>query len=244
MKSTLMNRILGVGSIVFLTATAGTTQIARSQDNARTRETISVIQIDNVPIVDVIRNLAQQSGQNYILDPKLGSPWVGPDGKSAQAPNVTVRWEKLSAEEALQRLLREHGLEMVTNPASSIARIAFTNQAVTPVAPSTAGGATNPVIPLVSVDDVPLNIAIQSLAAQAHLRLTLEESPPVPSAPPARRGFSSPTVSVRWKNVTAREALAALLDNYDLLLVEDPATASGKVVPKTGFQSAKPAPGK
>jgi hypothetical protein len=28
------------------------------------------------------------------------------------------------------------------------------------------------------------------------------------------------TVSVRWENVTAREALSALLDNYGLVLVE------------------------
>jgi hypothetical protein len=121
---------------------------------------------------------------------------------------------------------------MVANPATSIARIASTNQAVTPLPAGAVGGSTNPVMALVSLDDVPLDIAIQQFAAQAHLRLTMDASSPVPSAQPASRAFSPPTVSVRWKNVTARQALAALLDNYDLLLIEDPATNAAKIVAK------------
>jgi hypothetical protein len=242
MKRMMMNRILSVCSIAFLAATAGTLRTARSQDNTRTQQTIPLIQMENVPLVDAIKNLARQSDLNFILDPKLSSPWLGAQGKSGPATSVTVRWENLSAEEALQKLLKEHGLEMVSNPATSIARIAFTNQAVTPLPVGTLGGSTNPILPLVSMTEVPLNVAIKNLAARAHLRLAMDESLLVPSGQPAGRPFLSPTVSVRWQNVTARQALAALLDNYDLLLVEDPATASAKVVAKP--QPAKSAQGK
>jgi hypothetical protein len=36
----------------------------------------------------------------------------------------------------------------------------------------------------------------------------------------------------KQKNVTARQAFAALLDNHDLVLVEDAASGSAKVTPK------------
>jgi hypothetical protein len=230
--------------IAFLTATAATMQVARSQDNTHTREAIPMIQMDNVPLKVAIRNLARQTGKNYILDPGLCSPWVDSDGKPGREPSVTVRWENLSAEEALGRLLKEHGLAMTANPATSIARIAFTNQAITPLPPGAVGGSTNPVIPLVVMDDVPLDLAIQNLAAKAQLSLALDASLPLPSSQPDSRAFSRPAVSVRWTNVTARQALTALLDNYNLLLVEDSATGSAKIVAKAQTQAGKSAQGK
>jgi len=231
-------------SVACLAATVAAVHVARSQNNTHTRETIPVIQMDNVPLKDAISNLAQQTGENYILDPGLGSPWVGPDGKPGQQPSVTVRWENLSAEEALGRLLKEHGMAMVANPATSIARIAFTNQAITAVPAGAVGGTTNLIIPLVRMDDVPLDLAIQKLAAEAHLRLASDSALSVPSAQPGRGASSRPTVSVRWKNVTARQALTALLDNYSLLLVEDSATASARIVAKAQAQAGKSAQGK
>jgi hypothetical protein len=246
MKRTTMNRIpeACLCTIAFLAATVATVQVVRSQGSTHTRESIPLIQMDNVPLKDAIRNLAQQTGQNYILDPRLCSPWVGPDGKPSREPSVTVRWENLSAEEALGRLLKDHGLAMVANPATSITRIAFTNQAITPLPPGAVGGSTNAVIPLVVMDDVPLELAIQNLASQAQLRLALDVSLPLPSPLPGSRAFPPPTVSVRWKNVTARQALTALLDNYNLLLVEDSATGSAKIVAKAQTQAGKPTEGK
>ena len=229
-----MNRIpeACLCSIAFLAATAATVQVARSQDNSHTREAIPMIQMDNVPLKDAIRNLARQTGKNYILDPGLCGPWVGPDGKPGREPSLTVRWENLSAEEALGRVLKEHGLVMVDNPETSIARIAFTNQAITPLPPGVVGGSTNPVIPLIVMSDVPLDVAIQNLASKAQLSLALDAS-----LSPSPR----PTVSVRWTNVTARQALTALLDNYSLVLAEDSATGSAKVVAKAQTQAGKSA---
>ena len=241
-----MNRIpkACLCSIAFLTAAAATTQVARCQDNPHTREVIPMIQMDHVPLKDAIRNLARQTGRNYILDPALSSSWVGPDGKPGPEPSVTERWENLSAEDVLGRLLKEHGLAMVDNPATSIARIAFTNQAITPLPPGAVGGSTNPVIPLIVMDDVPLDDAIKNLASQAHLSLPLDASLPSPSPQPENRASFPPTVSVRWTNVTARQALTALLDNYNLVLVEDSAAGSPRIVAKSQTQAGKSAQGK
>jgi hypothetical protein len=230
-------------SIAFLIVTAVAMQVARSQDNSHT--VIPRLQMSNVPLTDAIRTLARQTGRNYILDPALSRPWVGPDGKPGPEPSITVRWENLSAEEALGRVLKEHGLAMVDNSATSIARIGFTNQAITPLPPGAVGGGANPVIPLIVMDFVPLEDAIKNLASQAQLRVALDASvlpaPPQPGGAP----FSQPMmVSVRWTNVTARQALTALLDNYNLVLVEDSATASARVAPKAQTQASKSAPGK
>lgn len=69
------------------------------------------------------------------------------------------------------------------------------------------------VIPLVEMENVRLTDALQQMARKARLNVILD---PRLSAPP----FREMTVSIRWENVTAREALMGLLENYDLVLVE------------------------
>jgi len=81
-----------------------------------------------------------------------------------------------------------------------------------PVA-AAAPPANNEVIPLIEMDNVLLPDAIRTLARQAHMNIVLD---PRLSEPP----FSRYTVSIRWQNVTTRDALVALLDNYGLKLVE------------------------
>jgi hypothetical protein len=71
------------------------------------------------------------------------------------------------------------------------------------------------VIPLVQMENVRLPDALQQMARKARLNVILD---PRLSTPP----FNDMTVSIRWENVTAREALLALLENYDLMLVEAP----------------------
>ena len=71
------------------------------------------------------------------------------------------------------------------------------------------------VIPLIEMENVRLPDALRQMARKARLNVILD--PRLSTAP-----FSEATVSIRWENVTAREALAALLENYDLRLVEMP----------------------
>ncbi len=75
--------------------------------------------------------------------------------------------------------------------------------------------AQDEVIPVLEMENVPLTEAIRKLASKARLNILLD---PGLSAPP----FDRVTVSFRWHHVTAREALDALLDNHDLVLVESP----------------------
>ncbi len=178
-------------------------------------EVVPLIVIDNVPLADTIRNLARQMGGNHIIDPRV----TGVDSK-----NVSIRLENVSAREALNGVLKDHKLMLVTNPVTTVDRIAPARLGIKPVPASQVGTNAGTVLPLMVIDDQSLTEVIAKLASAAGLKVALDPQ----WAGPLDK--ARPTVSFRWENLTARQALAALLDNYDLLLVEDVATSSARTV--------------
>jgi len=84
---------------------------------------IPLIVMDDVPLTDAIRNLARQAGLNYMLDPKIGYGQPGADGKPTPQPSVSIRWENITAEQALTALLNNYSLQLVEDPKSRIARV-------------------------------------------------------------------------------------------------------------------------
>ncbi len=90
---------------------------------------IPLIVMDDVPLTDAIRNLARQAKLNYMLDPKIGFGQPGPDGKIIPQPTVSIRWENITAEQALAALLSNYGLQLIEDPKSKIARVAIKDPA-------------------------------------------------------------------------------------------------------------------
>jgi type II secretory pathway component GspD/PulD (secretin) len=84
---------------------------------------IPLIVMDDVPLTDAIKNLARQAGLNYMLDPKIGFGQPGPDGKVTPQPSVSIRWENITAEQALNALLNNYSLQLVEDPKTKIARV-------------------------------------------------------------------------------------------------------------------------
>jgi type II secretory pathway component GspD/PulD (secretin) len=84
---------------------------------------IPLIVMDDVPLTDAIKNLARQAGLNYMLDPKVAFGQIGPDGKPIPQPTVSIRWENVTAEQALNALLSNYNLQLVEDTKSKIARI-------------------------------------------------------------------------------------------------------------------------
>jgi len=87
-------------------------------------------------------------------------------------------------------------------------------------------------IPLIQFQDVPLTVAIENLARQASINYLLD--PKIGYGQPDQNGQikAEPTLSIRWENVTAEQALLALLNNYDLQLIRDPKTGIGRITMK------------
>ena len=157
-------------------------------------------------------------GGNYILDRRL---------VSSPQPSIAVRWTNVTARAALSSVLNDYKLTLVTNPATTVARIAPAILGVKPVPASQVGTNAGAVIPLMVMDDVPLSEAISKLATAAQLQLTLD--PLWPES--ANKGRVA--VSFRWQKITARQALVALLDNHELILIEGSAGSPARVVART-----------
>jgi len=87
---------------------------AKPADAEKKDETVPLIVIDDVPLTDAIRNLARQSNLNFQFDPRV---------TTSNQPNVSIRFENVSAHEALQAVLDNYSLALIKEPKSKIARI-------------------------------------------------------------------------------------------------------------------------
>ena len=220
MKTTPIRIIRAILALTALVSSVGT---AAPQENFNISggDPVPLIVIDDVPSTDAIRNLARQAGLNVIFDPRVPGARFGA-GRLEFNPPIHIRWTNLPVQTALSRLVKALNLTIVTNPATTIARIAPANAGVKPVPASQVGASTN-VIPLIVIEEVPLADAIRNLAINADLSVSIDPKLSVPDF--ADQG----TIWVRWEDITARQALAALLDNYDLVLIEEPGASSGRI---------------
>ena len=85
---------------------------------------IPLIQFVDVPLTAAIENLARQADLNYILDPKIGYGQAGADGRTVPQPSISIRWENLTAEQALTAVLNNYDLQLVQDSKTKIARVA------------------------------------------------------------------------------------------------------------------------
>lgn len=180
---------------------------------------IPLISFSNVPVTIAIANLSCNAGINYSLDPKLFSLV---DGSTKPEPVLTIKWENISVESALARVLKEHDLIMTTNSFTTVVRITGTNYVARPIDVTLIGADTNGTIPLLSFMDVPLNEALTMLVDQAHIKAVLDPhvSGDALPEPPDFKMTMMPTVSFRWEHLTARQALVEICELYDLLIIK------------------------
>ncbi len=141
--------------------------------------------------------------------------------------------------DAIRTLARESNLNYILDPhvpgsdfgpgrlTPKLSRIAPANLSVKPVPTSQVGTNTSSIIPLLVMDSVSLTEAVTQLARSASLAVSLD--PKLSATAFDAQG----TVSFRWERITARQALAALLDNYDLVMIEDRATSAARITQKS-----------
>ena len=84
---------------------------------------IPLIQFQDVPITTAIENLARQAGINYLLDPKIGYGQPDANGQVKPEPTLSIRWENITAEQALVALLDNYGLQITEDHRTHISRI-------------------------------------------------------------------------------------------------------------------------
>jgi len=69
---------------------------------------------------------------NYMLDPKISFGQPGADGKPIPQPSVSIRWENITASQALNALLHNYSLQLVDDSKSRIARVTTQDPAAPP----------------------------------------------------------------------------------------------------------------
>ncbi|HNQ71975.1 MAG TPA: hypothetical protein PKN95_00025 [Verrucomicrobiota bacterium] len=90
---------------------------------------IPLIQFQDVPLTTAIDNLARQAGINYILDPQVGYGQPDERGQIKAQPNISIRWENLTAEQALNALITTYGLQLVSDTKTGISRVTIKDPA-------------------------------------------------------------------------------------------------------------------
>lgn len=197
-----------------------------AQTNTASGPVIPSISMNNAPLTQAIDLLARQAGLNYILDPQLDAALRISGGKPTI---VSFEWVNISARDALYRLLKEHDLVLVENPVTSVARIGPASLHIKPIDAAELGNDTNAVIPVIMMTEAPLDFALQSCANQLHRKVVVDDA--VRKGPAGREALL-PTVSFRWRQLSAKQALVALLDNYGLAMVEDSASSTLHIAPR------------
>ncbi len=200
----------------------------------------AIVRLDRVPFPNAVEKLARKACVNYIVDPRVNRLFVGADGMALKRPAITALWTNVTPGEALERLLEKHDLKMVTNPVTCVARIVSAGRRVDSPSANPVLGGKSEVVPMLILDGVRVPDAITHVAQALKVKVEFDKELRVPSASGRGIPISECDVSVRWEDLTSQQALGALLDNYDLVMVES-ADGSSALVTAKGRTSGNPA---
>ncbi len=194
------------------------------------------------PLIDAITNLAQQANVNFAVAPELLTN--GTPANILKQPVGIVRFENLTARQALESLLSQKALMLGTRADANGTLLGTVESKLAPL-PADGGdlGVVTPPSDKQDLDmlfdpnkEVPLITAIQMLARLAKLNVLIDprvktggirqvgtnivELPPV----------ATNTVSLStYGGVSPRQTLEAVLNNYGLTLLTDPKTGFSQV---------------
>ncbi len=93
---------------------------------------IPQIKFSDVPITTAIENLARLANINYMLDPKIGYGQPDANGQVKTEPVLSIRWENITAENALLALLDNYGLQLVSDKKTGIDKITMKDPTAAP----------------------------------------------------------------------------------------------------------------
>jgi hypothetical protein len=185
---------------------------------------IPLIEFQEVPITVGLENLAQQAGLNYLLDPRIGYNQPDRFGRIRPEPIVSLRWENVTAEHAFITLCRNYGLTIASDTNTHVVLIRAWNHDVNYVEPNFFENDTN-VIPLIEFQHVPAVVVLKALVKQAGIRCIFS------ALIDTGHTKNGPTLSFRWENLTAKQALAAFCENYDLNIIKYPESGIIRIEP-------------
>jgi hypothetical protein len=201
-------------------------------------DVIPLIQFNEVPLTTALENLARQEGVNYMLDCHLGLMWFGSGPGHRAEPLLNIRLENVTAWNTLNRILNLYNLVLFDNPITHIWQVRDADEPAYHLDASLLGldtthppTNTNSIIAVIEFTQVPLHYALENLIRQSSLPIVLD-----PQFKDSRTDLSRISLSLRWENLTAKQAIVALCQNYDLDIVKDVATGGLRIEPGPGWK--------
>lgn len=234
MKSAGRTAILA--TIVFSICAASSGQLSSSSSSnavstnsnvvSDTGTILPLVSMKDVPISAAIDNLCRQAGINFVVDRRLVNWWNYTDDFGRELHNepvVNVHWTNITARAALLRLLGEHHLALAGDPQIPVVWVTYPNQTIAPADPVLLARNTN-IVPLIQFEDVPITAGLENLAQQVPINYMLDPRLGYGMADENGNSKPEPELNLSWQNITAPQALAAVCENYGLVIIKDPRT--------------------
>ncbi len=190
-------------------------------------EFVPLIVIDSVPFVDALRNLTRQANIEVSFDNRVYAMTL--EGTPLLQVPVSVRFENVTAREALKAVLGNYGLALMKTPTPSQFQI-IRALAPAPVWPHEAADIATLTLPpaadervTVIIDGVPVMDAIRHVAKQAGIIFIFD--------PEVSQLVSPAGYSLELTNTTPRNAFNRVLEDNGLALKAEHGSAIFRVVP-------------
>lgn len=187
---------------------------------------IPLIQFEDVPITIALENLARQGHINYLVDLQLGYDQPDANGDIKIQPTFSCHLENITPFDGFIETCDRNDLVVVKDTRLHVLLVRARGHEVNFIPADIFSSDTN-VIPLIKFVGMPLSRALQNLVKQGGIKCIL--SPRIDSG-----GWDSPepVVTIQWENLTAAQALAAVCENYDLVITKYPVSGIIRIGPQ------------
>lgn len=185
--------------VVFLVMVLAAAMAGLAEDH-----NVPILAFDGVPLRATVNVLAKQAGVVVTFDPSL---------TTASDPPVTLRWQQVTALQALRALAENYNWQLRPGASSNSFRIvaraagkSIPQPNVVDLSRKEPGDETAPAIDL---EKVPVFEGLKALASQIRMNLMLA---------PDLANLGTRLVTRRWTNATPRQAMKDIIDSNHLQL--------------------------
>ena len=168
-----------------------------------------LVVFDDIPLFDAIRTLAHEAKIKTVFGPYLM------DSYGTNSPHITVRWENVTAKQALVALLANYGLKMdrMENEREPVYLIEKPqSRIITRIGKSEVQGPTEGILTSITFEEVPLTEAIKDFGKRIGIRFTFNEDA-VRTLETKNRNYGvfDTKLSVTWTKLTERQTFDKIL---------------------------------
>lgn len=179
---------------------------------------LPVIYFDDAPMITAITALAEQGKINFLIDPHYRHGLLGGSRYHPGDQLVNLRLKDVSVDDAFTAMLKPRGFVMLDDPVSGVSLITryshrpyVLDGSLLHMETNVVSG-TNGVFCPVSLDDVPVDLALTRLIAESRLKIRLDSDV-------TNDGYWS--LNMHTERTTAKQAIYAICQACEYEIVQD-----------------------